>query len=72
MNWRLLFFEKEEKLARSRTPVTYPVFYGSPEGIFDGSTAARPVRPNESIDVTFTDEEHDKLTEILLRNNYFE
>jgi hypothetical protein len=64
------FFGKEEKLARSRTPVTYPVFYGSPEGIFDGSTAAHPVRPNESVDVMFTDEEHDKMKEILLNNNY--
>ena len=64
------FFEKEEKLVRGRTPVTYPVFYGSPEGIFDGSTAAHPVRPKESVDVTFTAEEHDKLKEILLNNNY--
>lgn len=64
------FFGKEEKLASNRTPVTYPVFYGSPEGIFDGSTSAHPVRPNESIDVIFTDEEHDKLKEILLNSNY--
>lgn len=66
----LTLFGKEEKLTPSRVPVGYPVFYGSPEGIFDNSTAAHPIRPNESVDVTLTDEEHDKLKEILLSNNY--
>jgi len=66
----LTFFGKEEKLVPNRTPVGYPVFYGSPEGIFDGSTTAHPIRPNESADVTLTDEEHEKLKEILINNNY--
>lgn len=66
----LTLFGKEEKLAPNRTPVGYPVFYGSPEGIFDGSTIARPIRPNESADVALTDEEHEKLKELLLNNNY--
>ena len=46
------------------------MFYGSLEGIFDGSTAARPIRPKESVDVALTDEEHEKLKEILSNNNY--
>lgn len=66
----LTFFGKEEKLTFSRVPIGYPVFYGSPEGIFDGSTAARPIRPNEAVDVTLTDEEYEKLKEGLLNNNY--
>jgi len=66
----LTLFGKDEKLTPNRTPIGYPVFYGSPEGIFDGSTSARPLRPNESADVTLADEEYDKLKEILLNNNY--
>jgi len=66
----LTLFGKDEKLAPNRTPVGYPVFYGSPEGIFDGSTKARPIRPNESADITLTDEEHENLKELLLNNNY--
>ena len=64
----LTFFGHEEKF--SRTPVGYPVFYGSPEGIFDGATEARPIRPKESVDVTLTDEEYEKMNEIFLSNNY--
>jgi len=64
----LTFFDKEDKLSRS--PLEYPVFYGSSEGIFDGSTAARSIRPNESADVSFSDEEYEKFKEVLLNNNY--
>lgn len=66
----LTFFEKEEKLTFSRTPVGYPVSYGSPEGIFDDSTGAGPVRPNESAEVTLADEEYEKLKEILINNDF--
>jgi len=66
----LTLFGKEEGVTPGRIPLGYPVFYGSPEGIFDGSTAARPIRPNESVDVTLTDADHDTLKEVLLNNNY--
>jgi hypothetical protein len=66
----LTFFGKEEGLTPSRIPLGYPVFYGSPEGIFDGSNTARPIRPNESVDVTLTDADHDTMKEVLLNNNY--
>lgn len=64
----LTFFTEETK--PRRVPVEYPVSYGSAEGIFDGSTTAHPVRPNESFAVTLTDEEYEKLKEILINNHY--
>ena len=66
----LTLFGEEERLTPSRTPTSYPVFYGSPEGIFDGSTKAHAIRPNESVDVSFTDEEYDKFKEYLLDSDY--
>ena len=66
----LTFFGKEEGLTPGRTPLGYPVFYGSPEGIFDGSTKARPIRPNESADITLSDTDHGTLKEVLFHNDY--
>ena len=64
----LTFFSKEKK--PGLTPIEYPVFYGSPEGIFDGSTTAHPIRPKESTDITLADEEYEKLKYLFVHNNY--
>jgi len=66
----LTLFGKEEGLTPARTPLAYPVLYGESEGFLDGSTTAHPVRPNESIDVTLSDEAYDELKQMLLTDNY--
>jgi len=63
----LTLFGKEEGLTASLIPLAYPVMYGAAK---DGSTTAPPIRPNESVDVTLADADHDKLKELLLINNY--
>ena len=64
----LSFFGPEEKQMPARIPLEFPVFYGSPEGI--RSTTTRAVGPKESVDVSFSDEEYDKLKEGLLSIDY--
>ena len=66
----LTFFDKDEGLVPSTVPLSFPLSYGSGSGVFESSSPFHPIKPGESVDITFTADHLHTLKTLLVENDY--
>lgn len=69
IEFSLTLFDKDEGPLPGRIPFSFPFFYASSE-VSNRSDGSRPVQPGESVKVTLSSEEFDKLKTHLLNSDY--